>query len=108
MNISSVKDRLIARKSELSARLRRIETDLDSPRSSDDDDRAIEREDEEVLEELGEAGLFELRAIDAALDRIEHDRYGICTKCGNPIAPERLDIVPQAPLCMACVQEING
>jgi len=108
MSISSIKERLIARKSELSARLRRIESDLDSPRSPDDDDRAIEREDEEVLEELGEAGLSELRAIDAALDRIDHDRYGICTKCGNPVSKERLNAMPQAALCMACMTEING
>lgn len=108
MNISSFKDRLVARKIELSARLRRIESDLDSPRSPDDDDRAIEREDEEVLEELGEAGLSELKAINAALDRIDHDRYGICTKCGNAISKERLNVVPQAALCMACIEEING
>jgi RNA polymerase-binding transcription factor DksA len=42
--------------------------------------------------------------IDEALRTLykEPDRYGKCSNCGNPIAYERLDIVPWARLCVDC------
>lgn len=93
---------LHARRAELMSRLERIETDLDQPRNADDDDRAIERNNDEVLEGLGGAGQKELVAIDAALQRIAHGTFGLCGKCGEPIARERLDAVPHAALCADC------
>jgi RNA polymerase-binding protein DksA len=107
MDTAYFEKRLTERKKELTARLSRLESELDVARSIDDDDRAIEGEGDEVMEELGEAGLSELRAIEAALDRIESSRFGICTRCGQPISTERLMAVPQAALCMACHREIN-
>lgn len=105
MQTSIYQSRLFGRRNELLDRLRRIEGDLDIPRSHDDDDRATEREDEEVLESLGEAGLAELKAIEAALVRIDKGTYGRCAKCGQPMSEERLDAVPHAALCMECIAE---
>ena len=45
-----------------------------------------------MLEDLGAAGLREVRMIEAALDRIENGSYGVCVRCGEPIgddAPRR-------------------
>lgn len=95
--------RLRARKSELEERLQRIEHDLDQPMPADDEDRATEREGDEVLEGVGNVGAEELRAIDAALGRIEAGTYGICTNCGEPISPERLDTLPTATKCRHCM-----
>jgi RNA polymerase-binding transcription factor DksA len=96
------KQQLLDRRRELDARLHRIEDELDEPVSKDFEERATEREDEEVLEDLGAAGVRELRMVDAALKRIEDDSYGICVSCGDPISEERLDAVPQAPKCRNC------
>ena len=105
MQTSIYRSRLTGRQNELLDRLQRIEGDLDVPRSNDDDDRATEREDEEVLESLGEAGLAELKAIEAALARIDNGTYGRCARCGRPMAEKRLDAVPHAALCMECIAE---
>jgi DnaK suppressor protein len=43
-----------------------------------------------------------LAAIDAALGRLDAGAYGACTACGNPIAPERLEALPWAALCIDC------
>lgn len=94
---------LLARKNELHSRLHRIEADLDQPMNSDSEERATEREHDEVLEGLGNAGLGELAAIEAALDRIEAGTFGVCAKCGEPISPERLKAVPHAALCEDCI-----
>ena len=42
----------------------------------------------------------ELVAIKAALIRMEHDEYGECTECGEPIAAARLQHNPSVALCI--------
>ena len=93
---------LEARRDELTGRLARIEGELDQPLSDNFSEQATEREDEEVLEDLGAAGLREVRMIEAALDRIENGSYGTCARCGDPIGEDRLDVVPATPLCRDC------
>ena len=44
----------------------------------------------------------ELAGIEHALDKLEKGTYGLCDNCGKPIAPERLEALPQASLCMDC------
>ena len=93
---------LLERKAELSAKLHEVEETLDTPHSKDAEDFAQEIEDTEVLEGLGKAGLQEITAIEAALDRIRQGTYGECVKCGEEIAPARLEAVPYAALCVKC------
>ena len=40
-----------------------------------------------------------LREIEAALKRLDDGTYGICTACGKPIEPERLEYLPWATQC---------
>lgn len=94
--------RLRARLAELEGRLDDIERDLDAPGDPDVEERATEREGDEVLESLGSAGLAEIRAIKAALGRVDAGSFGYCVACGEPIAAARLDVVPHAPLCADC------
>ena len=100
--IEARRAQLEGRRDELSRRLRRIDDELDAPHSATFSEAAIEREGDEVLEDLGAAGLQELRMIEAALDRIAKGTYGVCLSCGEPIAEARLDAVPHAALCRDC------
>ena len=43
-----------------------------------------------------------LDQIEHALLKFEAGTYGICDSCGNPIGPERLEVLPQANLCLNC------
>ncbi|MBI5300825.1 MAG: TraR/DksA family transcriptional regulator [Chloroflexi bacterium] len=43
-----------------------------------------------------------LAQIDVALARLAAGKYGVCDSCGNPIAPERLEAMPHATLCVLC------
>ena len=90
---------------ELDARVHKIEDRLDDPASKDWEDQAIEREDIEVLEDLGNAGLKEMELVRAALGRIDDGSYGTCLKCGDDISMERLKAVPYAALCRDCAQK---
>ena len=40
--------------------------------------------------------------IEHALRKFKEGTYGLCDMCGKPIAPERLEALPQASLCMNC------
>ena len=40
--------------------------------------------------------------IDRALEKIEEGSYGVCERCGQPIAKARLKAIPQASLCVPC------
>lgn len=102
MNVDSYEKILRDRQRELYRRLHKIEADFEEPRNPDDDDRATERSNDEVLDEMGQAGQDELRAIDAALDRIANGTFGICVKCGKRISQERLKAVPYTPFCREC------
>ncbi|MDB5665808.1 TraR/DksA C4-type zinc finger protein [Cypionkella sp.] len=86
----------------LKGRLSGISTELVAEHSSDSEDLAIEREGDEVLESIGNAGLLEIRRIEAALARIELGDYGLCVTCGGQIEPERLDALPDTPFCRNC------
>jgi RNA polymerase-binding transcription factor DksA len=46
--------------------------------------------------------LDEMRDVEAALERIKGDRFGICTNCEEVIARERLEIYPTAKRCIRC------
>ncbi len=98
---------LQARLGQLQARLGQIDGALSEPRSPDWEEQATEREGDEVLIELGEAGTAEIRQINAALARISAGTYGECSRCGETIAPERLDALPATPLCLACAGQVH-
>ena len=100
--VEARKAQLEARLDELTARLQRIESELEQPVSDSFAEQAVEREEEEVLEDLGAAGVQEIRMIEAALDRIDQGTYGICVVCGDPIGDDRLDVLPQTPMCRDC------
>jgi RNA polymerase-binding transcription factor DksA len=93
---------LTGRLSELAGRLHDLDAELDSRRSPDWEDLATEREDDEVLERLGQSGEAEARQIRAALARLDDGTFGICQRCGGPVGDARLTAVPHAALCAAC------
>jgi len=40
--------------------------------------------------------------VENALKKFDSGTYGVCEKCGQTIAYERLEFIPQARLCMSC------
>lgn len=46
-----------------------------------------------------------LRAIEAAIERIENRTYGTCTICEQEISVARLQAVPWSSVCIACKEK---
>ena len=54
-----------------------------------------------------EEGLkFSLSRIDKSLQNIKDNTYGVCEKCHEEIQPKRLEVFPQATVCMKCKQKV--
>jgi RNA polymerase-binding protein DksA len=48
-----------------------------------------------------------LESVNMALRAIEKGSYGICERCGQPIDPARLEVRPDATLCLVCQREVE-
>lgn len=102
-----VRMQLLARRAELTDRKTRVHRDLKRENDAlvaDFADRAIQTQNDEPLQAIGEAVDDELHHIDVALERLDAGQYGICTSCGLRIELERLQAVPYATTCMECAQ----
>ena len=102
--LSDRKAELSARLAALNKQMQKISRSLGERPPRDNEDRAVERESDEILEGLGAADRQEAQRIRAALQRIEDGTYGICVKCGDVISNERLDLLPYTPFCRKCAK----
>ena len=75
--------------------------------SGDVVDIASDTIDRVVLDSIGQQDRQMIQMIGAALDRIEQGKYGICLRCGKPIAEGRLEALPYAAFCIPCQTEIE-
>jgi RNA polymerase-binding protein DksA len=87
---------------QLQQRLGKIERDLRQASDPDSEERAIGRENDEVLERLDSSAREERRLLQEAINRIDTGVYGVCSKCGEHITPQRLEALPYTTTCMNC------
>jgi DnaK suppressor protein len=104
-DLSELETQLAEQLATLEARLARIEahqTNAGREVSRDWDDRASERQNDEVVEALLPHTVEEISAIRHALDRLRSGDGLDCEACGEPISPKRLAIVPETRYCADC------
>lgn len=66
------------------------------------EEEADEMQEYDNLLSLEHSLELKLKDVDLALKKITEDKYGICEKCGKEISEERLQVCPEARLCMKC------
>lgn len=89
----------------LQARLERIDAHQHNTGrevSPDWDDRAIQRQNDEVVEALLPQTVAEITAIRLALGRLQAGDALSCAECGDPISARRLAIIPETRVCADC------
>ena len=61
------------------------------------------------IERVGQADALatKLADVERALEKLDEGSYGICDRCGKPIEVERLEIKPDATLCVNCQSEVE-
>lgn len=50
----------------------------------------------------------QLTQVREALSRVDNGTYGTCENCGESILPARLQVMPQATLCINCQEKLEG
>ena len=99
------KARLEAQLTELQKRLRSVERDLAEPLNADASEQAVEMQDDASLEAQAILIHREIASINRALGRIENGTYGECVRCGGEISASRLEVRPEAALCIDCARK---
>ena len=85
-------------------RLASIKRDVTREHSGDSAEQAQERENDEVVDAIGNETAQSIRDIRAAIERIDEGSYGLCESCGNEIGEARLKVVPEATRCVNCAE----
>ena len=99
------RQRLQEMKRVLTRRLRTIDRDIrHEGMSADWSEQASERENDEVLESLGNNSEKELALIKHALRRLDEGTYFLCQNCGEKIPEARLELLPFTPYCVDCAE----
>jgi len=104
MIIESITTSLLDKKKQLEQRIHAIEADFKKGRSTNFSEQITESENSEVLDEIHHEAVIELTLISEALQRIDDDKYGLCTGCEEQIEPKRLAILPYTDTCIHCAQ----
>jgi DnaK suppressor protein len=98
---------LLAKKSELTSSLRSKLDTLAGPSGAALEDLAPVFHDQFIALRINRLDFLQLKLIEAALERIDSEEYGVCVDCGDAIAGVRLEAIPWAVRCIGC-QELYG
>jgi DnaK suppressor protein len=104
-DIAAAKTRLATQLVELQGRQKRISLDLAEPLNRDSSEQALEMEDDDSLRAQAALIAREIASVKRALMRIDNGTYGECVRCGDEIAPKRLEARPEAALCFECASK---
>ena len=75
--------------------------------AGDDEDLVVAGEHQELATRDRDRLVARVRALEAAIERVEDGEYGVCTWCQHPIPAARLDAMPEVETCVPCQQRIE-
>lgn len=87
---------------ELKSHIEKLSADLSKSHSRDSGEQAVERENDEVIDQLERDASEELTQVQNAIQRIESGKYHLCSSCGGDISAARLKAIPYTTLCITC------
>ncbi|QFU77028.1 TraR/DksA family transcriptional regulator [Halioglobus maricola] len=102
MAYEALKTELEQRLAAMQKRLASIKADVTQEHSGDSAEQAQERENDEVVDAIGNETRLSLHDIQVALDKLADGTYGLCESCGSDIGEGRLKAIPEATRCVSC------
>ncbi|MFA5493635.1 MAG: TraR/DksA family transcriptional regulator [Porticoccaceae bacterium] len=103
--LQDIQARLQERQQQLLTRIERVKKEVTSAHSTDWSEQAQERQNDEVVQAIGNESREELKKVGRALERIASGEYARCSHCGDAIDLKRLDAVPYTDLCIRCASQ---
>lgn len=103
--LENLKNRLLEKKKDLKSEAGNPASgsktlNLDSEKSVEDRDRALEEQEKERNESVLNLIDQSQKEVDTALKKMERGTYGICEKCHKPIDKARLEVYPESRFCL--------
>lgn len=112
-NFAKTKAKLEKQKSILESELSKLKQDdpyLQEDRSlitSEPGTAAMEYEGHERIAIVRNDLKRALKQVKKAISAIIKNKYGKCERCGKPIEKGRLEVMPEATLCLSCEKEVE-
>ena len=104
MKYEALRAELEGRLADLQVRLASIKRDATQAHSGDSAEQAQERENDEVVDEIGNETAQSIQVIRSALERIDNGNYGVCDTCNEEISSARLQAIPESTQCVDCAE----
>lgn len=106
-DLATLRDRLVGERAQLLEQIRVLEADFADeswagPRAVDEAEGSSVTVEREQVDSLARNARRMVAEVDRALERMDAGTYGLCLSCGQPIALERLQALPQATQCVDC------
>jgi len=104
IDVTTARHRLETERAALQASILEVTQTLDQPdeRLTDVLDVAEAASERQLQSTLLTQSQHHLQQVEAALRRLEAGAYGLCERCGQPIQPERLSVLPYTTTCFNC------
>jgi DnaK suppressor protein len=100
-------ERLETMRQEIVVEIEHLRIDLRNTAEPSADEADVDAYEREKTFALVQRLQRKLESVDHALRMAKNGTYGICETCGNRITPARLDILPEATLCLDCQRQVE-
>jgi RNA polymerase-binding protein DksA len=95
-------EKLEQERQQVAEELERLRADLRSMAEPTADEADLDAYEREKTWALAQTVQRKLESLDHAIELARSGTYGICQGCGSRIDPARLEILPDARLCLDC------
>jgi DnaK suppressor protein len=99
--------RLETARQEIVKEVKHLQTELRNMAEPSADEADVDAFEREKTWALVQSLQRKLESIDHAIRLAKNGTYGICQDCGERIDPARLDIIPEASLCLQCQRKFE-
>lgn len=99
--------KLEAERQEILEKLDLLQKDLHNLAEPSADEADVDAYEREKIWALMQSLQRKLESTERAIELARRGTYGICENCGDRIDPARLEILPQATLCLKCQRDLE-
>ena len=107
VNVEEIREQLVDRRDHILHKAQQRHMDSQDPLRGDLVDQSTDLSERELMLEMAEGDRARLRDIEAALELMDNNTYGVCEECGGPIPVKRLLAWPTARYCVPCKEKIE-
>jgi DnaK suppressor protein len=100
-------ERLQSTRQEILEDMEHLRTDLRNMAEPSADEADVDAYEREKTWALVQRLQHKLNSLDQAIQLAQKGRYGLCNNCGERIDPARLEILPEATMCLSCQRQFE-